>query len=131
MISTQVDMNLVEVVRGVPNLGGGGHAPEERDRRAEARRQEDVQREAAIMNENCEAAARRLAELEKSSTASTQRADAREAALAASEATTEDLKAGAALQTTAVADLSGRLAAANGAGATGARSARARALASA
>ena len=50
-------------------------------------------------------ATKRLAELERSS-------DAREAALAAAEATTEDLKAGAALQTTAVAELSGKLAAA-------------------
>lgn len=80
---------------------------------------EDVQREASTMLKHCEEveaarveAARRLAELETSSTALTERVDAREAALAVAEATKADALAGTALQTQAVADLSGKLAAA-------------------
>ena len=47
MVSTQVDEKLVEVVPGMPQRRVGRIGPQELDRRAEARRQEDVQREAA------------------------------------------------------------------------------------
>lgn len=58
MISTQVDKKLVEVVRGKPRRWVGRLAPQERDRRAEARCQEDVQRQAAATAHDQETRAR-------------------------------------------------------------------------
>ena len=58
LISTQVNNNLVKVVRGVPQRQTGSLGRQELDRRAEARRQEEVQSGAAATAHDQETRAR-------------------------------------------------------------------------
>ena len=58
MISTQVDKKLVEVVPGMPQRWVSRLSGQERDRRAEARRQDEVQSEAAATAHDQETRAR-------------------------------------------------------------------------